>query len=82
MAKRNETTLNSQVTEMSRSEEPSELLRELCRAPATERTQLREEWVGSISQTRLLTAMTKRGNFCGSYVGVRQLRGGPRDGNF
>ncbi len=59
MAKRNETTLNNQVTEMSRSEEPSELLRELVAHLRQNRTQLREEWVGSISQTRLLTAMTK-----------------------
>ncbi len=63
MAKRNEmikeTTLNNQVTELSRSEEPSELLRELVSHLRQNRTQLREEWVGSISQTRLLTAMTK-----------------------
>src|SRR5260370_35109971 len=59
MAKRNETTLNNQVTEMSRSEAPSELLRELVAHLRQNRTQLREEWVGSISQTRLLTAMTK-----------------------
>ena len=63
MAKRNEmikeTTLNNQVTELSHSEEPSELLRELVAHLRQNRTQLREEWVGSISQTRLLTAMTK-----------------------
>src|SRR5260370_13973071 len=59
MAKRNETTLNNQVREMSRSEEPSELLRELVAHMRQNRTQRREEWVGSISQTRLLTAMTK-----------------------
>ncbi len=63
MAKRNEmineTNLNNQVTELSRSEAPTELLRELVAHLRQNRTQLREEWVGSISQTRLLTAMTK-----------------------
>src|SRR5467141_1438019 len=59
MAKRNETTLNNQVTELSRSEEPSELLRELVSHLRQNRTQLREEWVVRISETRLLTAMTK-----------------------
>ena len=52
MVKRNE-------LELVGSEEPSELLRELVAHLRQNRTQLREEWVGSISQTRLLTAMTK-----------------------
>jgi len=64
MAKRAETlketmTLNSQVTELVRSEAPAELLRELVAHLRQNRTQLREEWVGRISETRLLTAMTK-----------------------
>jgi len=64
MAKRNEMVKetagpNNQVTELSHSEAPSELLRELVSHLRQNRTQLREEWVGSISQTRLLTAMTK-----------------------
>src|SRR5207245_2964547 len=37
----------------------SELLRELVAHLRQNRTQLREEWVGRISETRLLTAMTK-----------------------
>jgi rsbT co-antagonist protein RsbR len=41
------------------SEEPSELLRELVAHLRQNRTQLREEWVVRISETRLLTAMTK-----------------------
>src|SRR3989441_1125775 len=63
MAKRNElvkeTALNNQVTELSRSEAPSELLRELVAHLRQNRTQLREEWVVRITETRLLTAMTK-----------------------
>ncbi len=64
MAKRNEMVKetvgsNNQVTELPHSEAPSELLRELVSHLRQNRTQLREEWVGSISQTRLLTAMTK-----------------------
>ncbi len=64
MAKRNETsketmTLNNHVTELARSEAPSELLRELVAHLRQNRTQLREEWVVRISETRLLTAMTK-----------------------
>ncbi len=43
----------------TRSEASSELLRELVAHLRQNRTQLREEWVGSISETRLLTAMTK-----------------------
>src|SRR5215471_18110590 len=46
-------------TENSLTEEPSELLRELVAHLRQNRTQLREEWVGRISETRLLTAMTK-----------------------
>src|ERR1700747_166705 len=41
------------------SEVASELLRELVAHLRQNRTQLREEWVGRISETRLLTAMTK-----------------------
>src|SRR5882672_6563793 len=64
MAKRNETsretmTLNNQAPELARSEAPSELLRELVAHLRQNRTQLREEWVLRISETRLLTAMTK-----------------------
>jgi rsbT co-antagonist protein RsbR len=64
MAKRNEMVKetaagNNQVTEMSHSEAPSELLRELVAHLRQNRTQLREEWVARISETRLLTAMTK-----------------------
>ena len=51
--------LNNQITESSRSEEPSELLRELVAHLRQNRTQLREEWVVRITETRLLTAMTK-----------------------
>jgi len=40
-------------------EEPSELLRELVAHLRQNRTQLREEWVVRITETRLLTAMTK-----------------------
>jgi len=43
----------------TRSEASSELLRELVAHLRQNRTQLREEWVGRISETRLLTAMTK-----------------------
>ncbi len=64
MAKRNETpretmTLNNQNVELARGEAPSELLRELVAHLRQNRTQLREEWVVRISETRLLTAMTK-----------------------
>ncbi len=41
------------------TEDPSELLRELVAHLRQHRTQLREEWVARISETRLLTAMTK-----------------------
>jgi rsbT co-antagonist protein RsbR len=43
----------------TRNEASSELLRELVAHLRQNRTQLREEWVGRISETRLLTAMTK-----------------------
>src|SRR5438445_12620071 len=64
VAKRNETsretmTLNNQAPELARSEAPSELLRELVAHLRQNRTQLREEWVVRITETRLLTAMTK-----------------------
>src|SRR5258707_9925490 len=50
---------NPQAAKLTRSEAPSELLRELVAHLRQNRTQLREEWVGRISETRLLTAMTK-----------------------
>jgi len=49
----------AQDAELVRSEGASELLRELVSHLRQNRTQLREEWVGRISETRLLTAMTK-----------------------
>jgi rsbT co-antagonist protein RsbR len=45
--------------DLPRSEAPSELLRELVAHLRQNRTQLREEWVVRITETRLLTAMTK-----------------------
>jgi len=48
-----------QATELAKGEDPSELLRELVAHLRQNRTQLREEWVARISETRLLTAMTK-----------------------
>jgi rsbT co-antagonist protein RsbR len=64
VAKREITTKNSggrnnQASELVLSEAPSELLRELVAHLRQNRTQLREEWVGRISEARLLTAMTK-----------------------
>src|SRR5437899_8405 len=56
MAKREGT---STFPESNRPEEPSELLRELVAHLRQNRTQLREEWVVRITETRLLTAMTK-----------------------
>ncbi len=44
---------------MAKRDESSELLRELVAHLRQNRTQLREEWVVRISETRLLTAMTK-----------------------
>src|ERR1700745_2961703 len=44
---------------MAKRDESSELLRELVAHLRQNRTQLREEWVRRISETRLLTAMTK-----------------------
>src|SRR5437870_6726406 len=44
---------------MAKRDESSELLRELVAHLRQNRTQLREEWVGRISETRLRTAMTK-----------------------
>src|SRR5437867_12354587 len=44
---------------MAKRDESSELLRELVAHLRQNRTQLREEWVGRISETRLLTAMPK-----------------------
>ena len=45
--------------QLAQSEATSELLRELVAHLRQNRTQLREEWVQRISETRLLTAMTK-----------------------
>src|SRR5258707_7288583 len=56
MAKRDGTTTDP---ELKRTEEPSEVLRGLVAHLRQNRTQLREEWVERISETRLLTAMTK-----------------------
>src|SRR6266851_9744076 len=50
---------NNTGAELVRSEAPSELLRELVAHLRQNRTQLREEWVVRITETRLLTAMTK-----------------------
>src|SRR6201981_2519457 len=44
---------------MAKRDESSELLRELGAHRLQNRTHLREEWVGRIAETRLLTAMTK-----------------------
>src|SRR5499427_6484095 len=44
---------------MAKRDESSELLRELVAHLRQNRTQLREEWVARISETRLLTARTK-----------------------
>src|SRR5467141_3332744 len=52
-------TRDNQAAELARSEAQSELLRELVAHLRQNRNQLREEWVGRISETRLLTAMTK-----------------------
>src|SRR3982074_3726568 len=56
MAKRDGTSTS---LEPKRNEEPSELLRELVAHLRQNRTQLRAEWVVRITETRLLTAMTK-----------------------
>ncbi|HLK04620.1 MAG TPA: STAS domain-containing protein [Candidatus Acidoferrum sp.] len=45
--------------ELERNEAPPELLRELVAHLRQNRTHLREEWLRRISETRLLTAMTK-----------------------
>src|SRR5260370_7100760 len=55
MAKRDGTSLSP---ELKQAEEPSELLRELVAHLRQNRTQLREEWVERITETRPLTAMT------------------------
>jgi rsbT co-antagonist protein RsbR len=65
MAKREKTAIedpgskDGQTSELARGEGTSELLRELVAHLRQNRTQLREEWVGRISETRLLTAMSK-----------------------
>src|SRR5260370_42346771 len=52
-------TGNNQGANLASSEASSELLRELVAHIRQNRTQLREEWVSLITETRLLTAMTK-----------------------
>src|SRR5580693_7408011 len=52
-------TRSNRGVELVRSEAPSELLRELVAHLRQNRTQLREVWVVRITETRLLTAMTK-----------------------
>src|ERR1700738_1450584 len=47
------------AVQMAQNEATSELLRELVAHLRQNRTQLREEWVQRISETRLLTAMTQ-----------------------
>lgn len=64
MAKREVTSKDARAgsnggVELTSGEAPSELLRELVAHLRQNRTQLREEWVVRISETRLLTAMTK-----------------------
>jgi rsbT co-antagonist protein RsbR len=64
MARKNEsgsgTISQNQVAEpVTRSEPTSLLLRELVAHLRQNRTQLREEWVGRITEAQLLTAMTK-----------------------
>ena len=64
MSKRENTSKDSGTrshpgVDLVRSEAPSELLRELVAHLRQNRTQLREEWVVRITETRLLTAMTK-----------------------
>jgi predicted RecB family endonuclease len=53
------TTKGNQGVNLAHSEASSELLRELVAHLRQNRTQLREEWVSRIAETRLLTAMTK-----------------------
>jgi rsbT co-antagonist protein RsbR len=52
-------TRHNQGVNLAQSEAASELLRELVAHLRQNRTQLREEWVSRIAETRLLTAMTK-----------------------
>src|SRR3979490_1687732 len=52
-------TTSSYAADLARSEPTTELLRELVAHLRQNRTLLREEWVGRISEARLLTAMTK-----------------------
>src|SRR5204862_1700025 len=68
MSKREITSRDSEArggpaVEIVRSEAPSELLRELVAHLRQNRTLLREEWVVRITETRLLTAMTKEESF-------------------
>src|SRR5213595_1837533 len=65
---------------MAKRDESSELLRELVAHLRQNRTQLREEWVNRISETRLLTAMTREEVFAeatsvyDSYVEALETR--------
>src|SRR5467141_4315075 len=64
MSKREITSTDSEArggpgVEIVRSEAPSELLRELVAHLRQNRTQLREEWVVGISETRVLPTLTK-----------------------
>ena len=52
-------TQGNHTVALATNEEQSELLRELVAHLRQHRTQLREEWVLRITETRLLTAMTK-----------------------
>ena len=52
-------TASSYAADLARSAPTTELLRELVAHLRQNRTLLREEWVGRISEARLLTAMTK-----------------------
>src|SRR5437899_3688357 len=58
-AGKDSSTRSDQGVELAHNEGQSELLRELVAHLRQNRTQLREEWVVRISETRLLTAMTK-----------------------
>jgi len=71
MAKRDGT---STFPESRQPEEPSELLRELVAHLRQNRTQLREEWVVRITETRLLYRDDQGRNLRGSHLGLRQLR--------
>src|SRR5260221_14491496 len=62
-------TRDNQAAELGRSEAQLELLRELFAHLRQNRNQLREEWVWRISETRLLSAMTKEEIFAETTSG-------------